>query len=106
MTPWRNPYLATDVTASTSITRVTAIAGLIDRLKDIPRRVGELLFMSTDEEAHWRGWQITRTYGGLGRVYRDPRFDTLRASGANADGDSPLPLGGQLAAQLPPDGER
>ena len=31
----------------------------------------------TDTEAYWRGWQITKTHGGLARRYRDPRFDTL-----------------------------
>ena len=30
-----------------------------------------------DAEAYWRDWQITRTHGGLGRRYRDPRFGTL-----------------------------
>jgi hypothetical protein len=30
--------------------------------------------MSGDEEAYWRGWQITTFQGGLGRGYRDARF--------------------------------
>jgi DnaJ-class molecular chaperone len=45
-----------------------------------------------DTEAYWRGWQITRTRGGLARSYRDPRFDTLaecarcRGTGVNGAG--------------------
>jgi hypothetical protein len=35
------------------------------------------MFRTNDTEAYWRGWQIIRVHGGLGRVYRDPRFDTL-----------------------------
>jgi hypothetical protein len=33
--------------------------------------------MSIDEEAYWRGWQITARCGGLSRAYRDHRFGTL-----------------------------
>jgi hypothetical protein len=40
-------------------------------------RVGDRLFAANDNEAYWRGWQITRVHGGLGRRYRDPLFDTL-----------------------------
>ena len=36
-----------------------------------------LLFTVNDTEAAWRGWQITKAHGGLGRGYRDPRFDKL-----------------------------
>ena len=43
-------------------------------LADIPQRIGGSLFMSGDEEAYWRGWQITKLHGGLGRGYRDWRF--------------------------------
>ena len=55
-------------------------------LADIPRRVGERLFMSCDEEAYWRGWSITPLLGGLGRRYRDPRFDSLDP-GTRPDGE-------------------
>ena len=48
-----------------------------------------------DAEAYWRDWQMTRTHGGLGRRYRDPRFDTLaecpKCRGAGATGDRPCP---------------
>ena len=54
----------------------------------IPRRLGARLFAMNDTEAYWRSWQITKTRGGLGRSYRDPRFGTLaecpRCHGAGA----------------------
>jgi hypothetical protein len=43
----------------------------------IPHRLGARLFAMNDTEAYWRSWQITKTQGGLGRSYRDPRFGTL-----------------------------
>jgi hypothetical protein len=100
---------ATGIAAATSITRVTCIAALAcwlkDVLKDTSRRAGERLFMSADEEAHWRGWQITQLWGGLGRVYRDSRFDTLRVRSDQADSESRIPLG-QLPPEVPSGGER
>jgi hypothetical protein len=39
--------------------------------------VGTRLFAANDREAARHGWQITQLQGGLGRSYRDPRFDTL-----------------------------
>lgn len=41
------------------------------------RRWGDRWFANCDTEAHWWGWQISKTPGGLGRRYRDIRFDTL-----------------------------
>jgi len=38
---------------------------------------GDRLFAANDREAGWHGWEVTRYQGGLGRGYRDPRFDTL-----------------------------
>jgi hypothetical protein len=35
------------------------------------------LFASSDATAQHYGWQITQTQLGLGRRYRDPRFDAL-----------------------------
>jgi hypothetical protein len=105
----QNPSRATGIAVATNITRVSCIAALAcwlkDVLKDSSRRAGERLFMSADEEAHWRGWQIAQLWGGLSRIYRDPRFDTLHARSDQADGDSPAPLG-QLSPQVPPDGAR
>lgn len=58
---------------------ILAIVGrvLLSWLAAIPRRLGDRLFVMNDTEAYWRGWQITKTHGGLARRYRDPRFDTL-----------------------------
>ena len=43
----------------------------------IPGRLGDRLFAINDVEAYWRGWQITRKYGGSGRRYRSALFDTI-----------------------------
>ena len=48
----------------------------------LPRRAGRRLFAINDAEARWRGWQVTETLGGLGRQYRDARFDALAADPA------------------------
>ena len=40
-------------------------------------RVGNLLFAGKDQEASWHAWTVERRGAGLGRAYRDPRFDTL-----------------------------
>jgi hypothetical protein len=74
--------------------RILASAGLVvlSWLAAIPRRLGDRLFEMNDTEAYWRGWQITRTQGGLGRRFRDPQFDTLaecpkcRGAGVTAGG--------------------
>ncbi len=55
-----------------------AAASCLTWLANLPRRVGSHLFAGNDEEARWRGWQVTELAGGLARQYRDPRFDTLR----------------------------
>ena len=73
---------------------ILASAGrvVLSWLAAIPRRLGDRLFEMNDTEAYWRGWQITRTQGGLGRRFRDPQFDTLaecqkcRGAGAIAGG--------------------
>ncbi len=41
------------------------------------RALGEKLFRDDDARAIRHGWQIETRRGGLGRVYRDPRFDQL-----------------------------
>ena len=77
--------------------RAVAIGGqvLLSWLAAIPRRLGDRLFAMNDTEAYWRNWQITRTHGGLGRRYRDPRFDTLaecpKCQGAGVTADLPCP---------------
>ena len=71
--PWR--HLGGRVADITGL----AAAVLLSWLAYIPRRLGDHLFSRNDTEAYWRGWQITKVHGGLGRRYRDPRFDTLTA---------------------------
>jgi hypothetical protein len=39
--------------------------------------LGQRLFASSDATARNHGWQVTPIQLGLGRQYRDPRFDTL-----------------------------
>ena len=70
----------------------TALATvLLDCVAGYPRQWGDRWYTPNDEEACWRGWQITRTHGGLGRRYRDPAFDSLaecswcRGEGTRAD---------------------
>jgi hypothetical protein len=59
---------------------VTVIAwALAGWVSSIPGRWLDRLFEMNDAEAYWRGWQIIKVRGGLGRRYRDPRFDTLAA---------------------------
>jgi hypothetical protein len=44
-------------------------------------RCGERAFAATDATAREHNWQIVVTSAGLGRRYRDPRFDSLAACG-------------------------
>jgi hypothetical protein len=53
------------------------------------RRIGDRLFAAQDARARQRGWQITRQQAGLGRAYRDPRFDLLTTRPAAAALTSP-----------------
>ena len=49
------------------------------RLALLIRGFGSWLFQAEDARARQHGWQIAVNRGGLGRTYRDPRFDTLTA---------------------------
>jgi hypothetical protein len=49
----------------------------VDWLAYLLRRWSDRWFSMNDTEAYWRGWQITKTHAGLGRRYRDIRYDTL-----------------------------
>ncbi len=55
--------------------------------------VGSGLFAAHDQQAAQYGWQITHRQGGLGRSYRDARFDTLivcpRCDGSGTGGRDP-----------------
>jgi hypothetical protein len=72
---------------------VLAVAVALDWVTYLLRRWGDRWFAMNDAEAYWRGWQITKTRGGLGRRYRDIRFDTLAAcaqcTGAGIWADAP-----------------
>ena len=107
MTPWRNPLLQPaapqpDRGAGLAARPLAAAYAIISEtsawLADIPRRIGARLFLETDEEAYWHGWQVTQLHGGLGRGYRDPRFEARRAP---AEPEGQVPLG-----QAPPDDDR
>ena len=72
---------------------VLATCVALDWVAYFLRRWGDRWFAMNDTEAYWRGWQITKTHGGLGRRYRDLRFDTLAAcaqcAGAGEWADAP-----------------
>jgi hypothetical protein len=76
---------------------ILAIAAgvLLSWLGAVPRRLGDRWFTMNDTEAYWRGWQITKVQGGLGRRYRDPLFDTLAqcARCAGSGGGASAPCG-------------
>jgi hypothetical protein len=55
----------------------TAAVFRAGRPTGILHRAGKRLFASADEEARWRGWQITELRSGLARHYRDAYFDVL-----------------------------
>jgi hypothetical protein len=65
--------------AAAALVRAPAaiLSGLSGRLPDLLIRIGDRMFAMNDKEAAWRGWSIERRHAGLGRRYRDPRFDTL-----------------------------
>jgi hypothetical protein len=104
VTPWRNDLLRPPAP------RLRRLAGhplapgggilceISARLAGIPRRIGTRLFLAADEEAHWRGWQVTPLHGGLGRSSRDPRFHRLSTP---SEPNGQVPLG-----QAPPDGDQ
>jgi hypothetical protein len=87
--------------------RILLIVGrvLLSWLAAIPRRLGDRLFAMNDAEAYWHDWQITRTRGGLGRRYRDPRFGTLaecsKCQGTGHTGAGRNGAGANGAANLP-----
>jgi hypothetical protein len=70
-----------------------AVGVAVDWLAYFLRRWGDRQFAVNDAEAYWWSWQIAKTLGGLGRRYRDIRFDTLaacaRCTGAGRCGDEP-----------------
>jgi hypothetical protein len=41
------------------------------------QQLGDLMFASEDQEATWHAWDVERRDAGLGRRYRDRRFQAL-----------------------------
>jgi hypothetical protein len=41
------------------------------------QQLGDLVFAVEDQEAAWHAWDVEHRYAGLGRLYRDQRFDAL-----------------------------
>jgi hypothetical protein len=82
------PRLVTATDAFRSAT-VIAVAWLIG----LPRRAGRHLFAMNDEEARWHHWQVTETLGGLGRQYREPAFEALKADPTLRSDELECPLG-------------
>jgi hypothetical protein len=80
------------------------VAAARKRLSIVFAQVGDLIFASSDEEASWRGWDIQARQAGLGRRYRDRRFDTLvpclRCPGTGAEAGGAACLGCSLARRL------
>jgi hypothetical protein len=98
------------LTKVTSPTReYKARTRLVRWLRKQTAAAGQRLFARDDLNAAQHGWQIITRYGGLGRQYRDPRFDTLRecppcagsGAGSGVAGDeacAPCAAGGEACA--------
>jgi hypothetical protein len=62
---------------------------LVDWPTRLLRNLGLRLFAGADARARQHGWKVTQRNGGLGRRYRDPRFDSLvRCSSCAGTGGS------------------
>jgi len=87
---------AADAAGGHALSAVTVVGRLLlSWLAALPGRLGDWLFAANDTEAYWNDWQITKTRGGLGRSYRDPRFDLLaecpKCHGAGGPAKLPCP---------------
>ena len=71
--------------------RTRTAARLLERLGS----AGERLFRGSDDFARTQGWTVEVQFGGLGRRYRDPRFDRLvpcaTCGGAGTEDNQPCP---------------
>jgi hypothetical protein len=54
-----------------------------------PAWLGKYLFAGPDARARDHGWQVSVIQGGLGRRYRDPRFDRFCAPARGPDPKHP-----------------
>ena len=50
---------------------------LADWVARCVQQLGGLVFASEDQEAAWHDWDVEQRCAGLGRLYRDQRFDAL-----------------------------
>jgi hypothetical protein len=53
----------------------TSESGVVQRIIAGLHRIEEWWFSADDAMARGYGWQVRARAGGLGRSYRDPRFD-------------------------------
>ena len=60
------------------VRKIQVLIHPVSWLAALAERAGTRLFARDDLIAIKNGWQITRRHAGLGRRYRDPRFDRLR----------------------------
>jgi hypothetical protein len=49
----------------------------LEQLKAALAALGDRVFGGADADARRHGWQVCSVHFGLGRRYRDPRFDAL-----------------------------
>jgi hypothetical protein len=80
------------IKATSPTSEYKAQTRLVRWLRKRAETAGQRLFARDDLTAVQHGWQIISRRGGLGRQYRDPRFNTLRtcprcASSGTVDGD-------------------
>lgn len=61
-----------------------------DLLFHVLSAIGGKIFKTADRRARDHGWQVSPRHGGLGRTYRDPRFDSLISCPA-CDGRGRMP---------------
>lgn len=55
--------------------------GIHGRLRYLMNTLDRRIFAAEDAVALVRGWEISRLPNGFGRVYRDPRWDSISACG-------------------------
>ncbi len=77
---WNHPTASIAYSVATGVADcIRGACGIgIAWLVGLPRRAGTRLYTMNDAEARWSGWLVIERYGGLGRQYRDARFDVLR----------------------------
>jgi hypothetical protein len=81
--------------ATSPISEEKACGRVIRWLARLTETAGDRLFAAPDQVAVHHGWQITARRGGLGRCYRDARFDAphpyARPNGSGETDGEPCP---------------